>query len=103
MAIRQIGYDPDTGQLDLEQVRARSLIRRGRLFREPILLGFLELHGDALPACHDHGPYASWGNPISLGILTPPPTMRRHRVGDIQPAWHAHAVRGGQAGHRHAR
>jgi glycine dehydrogenase subunit 1 len=102
MAIRLIGYDRDTGGLDLEQVRAQISDQTAAVyFENPSYLGFLELHGDAVARlAHDHGAVCVVGvNPISLGILTPPVDYGADIVcGDIQPLGMHMQFGGGQAG-----
>jgi len=102
MAIRLIGYDRDTGQLDLEEMRAHISDQTAAVyFDNPSYLGFLELHGDAVARlAHDHGAVCVVGvNPISLGILTPPADYGADIVcGDIQPLGMHMQFGGGQAG-----
>ncbi len=102
MAIRLIGYDRDTGQLDLEELQAHISDQTAAVyFENPSYLGFLELHGDAIARlAHDHGAVCVVGvNPISLGILTPPADYGADIVcGDIQPLGMHMQFGGGQAG-----
>jgi glycine dehydrogenase subunit 1 len=102
MAIRLIGYDRDTGQLDLEELRARISDQTAAVyFDNPSYLGFLELHGDEIAGvAHEHGAACVVGvNPISLGILTPPADYGADIVcGDIQPLGMHMQFGGGQAG-----
>jgi len=102
MAIRPIGYDRDTGQLDLEEMRAYISDQTAAVyFDNPSYLGFLELHGDAVARlAHDHGAVCVVGvNPISLGVLTPPADYGADIVcGDIQPLGMHMQFGGGQAG-----
>jgi len=102
MAIRLIGYDPDTGQLDLDEMRAHISDQTAAVyFDNPSYLGFLELHGDEIAGlAHEHGAVCVVGvNPISLGILTPPADYGADIVcGDIQPLGMHMQFGGGQAG-----
>ncbi len=102
MAIRLIGYDRATGQLDIEEVQARISDQTAAVyFENPSYLGFLELHGDAISRlAHAHGAVCVVGvNPISLGILTPPADYGADIVcGDIQPLGMHMQFGGGQAG-----
>jgi len=102
MAIRPIGYSRETGQLDLEELRAHISDRTAAVyFDNPSYLGFLEVHGDAIARlAHDHGAVCVVGvNPISLGILTPPADYGADIVcGDIQPLGMHMQFGGGQAG-----
>lgn len=102
MAIRLIGYDPGTGQLDLEELQACISDETAAVyFENPSYLGFLELHGGEISRlAHDHGAVCVVGvNPISLGILTPPAGYGADIVcGDIQPLGMHMQFGGGQAG-----
>ena len=102
MAIRPIGYDRDTGQLDLEELRAHISDQTAAVyFDNPSYLGFLEMHGDAIARlAHDHDAVCVVGvNPISLGILTPPADYGADIVcGDVQPLGMHMQFGGGQAG-----
>jgi glycine dehydrogenase subunit 1 len=102
MEIRLIGYDPETGQLDLEALRAEISSEAAAVyFENPSYLGFVETHGDEIARiAHDHGTVCVVGvDPISLGILTPPVEYGGDIVcGDIQPLGIHMQFGGGHAG-----
>ena len=112
--IRMIGYEHETGQLDLEALKAEisaEIPRYARndrqsetaavYFENPSYLGFVETHGDEIASiAHEHGALCVVGvDPISLGILTPPVEYGADIVcGDIQPLGMHMQFGGGQAG-----
>jgi glycine dehydrogenase subunit 1 len=89
MAIKLVGYDPETGQLDLDALKAEISSETAAVyFENPSYLGFVETYGDEISQiAHDHGAICVVGvDPISLGILTPPVEYGGDIVcGDIQP------------------
>jgi glycine dehydrogenase subunit 1 len=75
IAIRQVGYDSQTGKLDIEHLK--SVIDNqtaGVYFENPSYLGFLEDQVDAITeVTHDAGALVVVGvDPISLGVLRAP-------------------------------
>jgi glycine dehydrogenase subunit 1 len=102
MAIKLMGYDSETGQLDLEALKAEISSETAAVyFENPSYLGFVETHGDEIAQiAHDHGAICVIGvDPISLGILTPPVEYRGDIVcGDIQPLGMHMQFGGGHAG-----
>jgi glycine dehydrogenase subunit 1 len=102
MEIRLIGYDSETGQLDLEALKAEISSETAAVYLEnPSYLGFVETHGDEISQiAHDHGAVCVVGvDPISLGILTPPVEYGADIVcGDIQPLGMHMQFGGGHAG-----
>ncbi|MBN1136385.1 MAG: aminomethyl-transferring glycine dehydrogenase subunit GcvPA [Anaerolineae bacterium] len=102
ITIRPIGYDRDTGQLDLRELQAHISDQTAAIyFDNPSYLGFIELQGEAVARlAHEHGALCVVGvNPISLGILTPPADYGADIVcGDIQPLGMHMQFGGGQAG-----
>ncbi len=89
IAIRLVGYDPATGQLDLDALEAGISEETAAVyFDNPSYLGFIETHGDEVSRiAHDHGAICVVGvDPISLGVLSPPVDYGADIVcGDIQP------------------
>jgi glycine dehydrogenase subunit 1 len=87
--IKRIGYDPSTGQLDLEALKAQISSQTAAVyFENPSYLGFVETRGDEIAElAHQHDAVCVVAaNPISLGILTPPADYGADIVcGDIQP------------------
>jgi glycine dehydrogenase subunit 1 len=102
MEIKLLGYDPETGQLDLNALKAQiSSATAAVYFENPSYLGFIETHGDRISQiAHDHSTISVVGvDPISLGILTPPADYGADIVcGDIQPLGMHMQFGGGQAG-----
>ncbi len=104
--IKLIGYDLETGQLDLDALKAEissssSEETAAVYFENPSYLGFIETHGEEIARiAHDHGAVCVVGaDPISLGILTPPADYGADIVcGDIQPLGMHMQFGGGQAG-----
>ena len=100
--IKLVGYDPETGQLDLEALRAEISSETAAVyFENPSYLGFIETHGEEISQiAHDHGAVCVVGvDPISLGVLTPPADYGADIVcGDLQPLGMHMQFGGGQAG-----
>jgi glycine dehydrogenase subunit 1 len=89
MDIELLPYDPGTGQMDLDALRAAISDRTAAVyFENPSYLGFLETQGDEIARiAHAHGAECVVSvNPISLGVLAPPAEYGADLVcGDIQP------------------
>jgi glycine dehydrogenase subunit 1 len=89
MGVRLLAYDPATGQLDLDALRAEISERTAAVyFENPAYLGFLETQGAEIAAiAHAQGVQCVVAaNPISLGVLAPPADYGADIVcGDIQP------------------
>lgn len=100
--IKLIGYDFQTGQLDLDALEAAISSKTAAVYLEnPSYLGFIEARGDEISMiAHDHGAICIVGiDPISLGILTPPLEYGADIVcGDIQSLGMHMQFGGGQAG-----
>jgi len=100
--IKLTGYDPETGQLDLDALKAEISSEMAAVyFENPSYLGFIETRGDEIAKiAHDHGAVCVVGvDPISLGVLTPPADYGADIVcGDIQPLGMHMQFGGGQAG-----
>ncbi len=100
--IKLIGYDSETGQLDLDALKAEISAKTAAVYYEnPSYLGFIETRGDEISRiAHDHGAVCVVGvDPISLGVLTPPADYGADIVcGDIQPLGMHMQFGGGQAG-----
>jgi glycine dehydrogenase subunit 1 len=101
--VRLIGYDSETGQLDLDALKAEISSKTAAVyFENPSYLGFIETRGDEISRiAHDHGAVCVVGaDPISLGVLTPPVDYGADIVcGDIQPLGMHIQFGGGQAGY----
>jgi glycine dehydrogenase subunit 1 len=100
--IKLIGYDTETGQLDLDALKAEISSETATVyFENPSYLGFIETRGEEISQiAHDHGAVCVVGvDPISLGVLTPPADYGADIVcGDIQPLGMHMQFGGGQAG-----
>jgi glycine dehydrogenase subunit 1 len=73
--IKLIDYVPETGQLNLEDLRAKISSKTAAVYMEnPTYLGFIETAGDEISQMtHKNGALFIVGvEPLSLGILTPP-------------------------------
>jgi glycine dehydrogenase subunit 1 len=102
IAVELIGFDSQTGQLDLSVLQAEISSATAAVYWEnPNYLGFIETQGEAISGItHDHGAISIVGaDPISLGILTPPVEYGADIVcGDLQPLGMHMQYGGGQAG-----
>ena len=100
--VKLIGYDAETGQLDLQALKAEISAQTAAVyFENPSYLGFIETGGDEIAqVAHEHGAVCIVGaDPISLGVLTPPVEYGADIVcGDIQPLGMHMQFGGGQAG-----
>ena len=98
-----LGYDPRTGQLDLDALKAAISENTAAVcFQNPSYLGFVEVHGREISEiAHDDGAVCVVGaDPMSLGVLTPPADYGADIVcGDIQPLGMHMQFGGGQAGY----
>jgi glycine dehydrogenase subunit 1 len=103
MEVKLVAYDSETGQLDLDALKAEISDRTAAVyFENPSYLGFVETRGDEIAAiAHEHGAVCVVGaDPISLGVLTPPADYGADIVcGDIQPLGIHMQFGGGQAGY----
>jgi len=103
VTVRLVGYDPQTGQLDLAALEAAISEETAAVcFQNPSYLGFVEVHGrDVSEIAHDHGAICVVGaDPMSLGVLKPPADYGADIVcGDIQPLGMHMQFGGGQAGY----
>ncbi len=75
LRIRAVDYDPETGQLDLEDLKSKLSSETAAVYIEnPSYLGFIEAEGEAISeTAHDKGALSIVGvEPSSLGILAPP-------------------------------
>jgi glycine dehydrogenase subunit 1 len=103
LGIRRIGYDAETGQMDMRALEAAiSPETAAVLFENPSYLGLIETQGEAIAqVAHDNGAVCVVAaDPISLGVLTPPADYGADIVcGDIQPLGMHMQFGGGQAGY----
>jgi len=84
-----VNFDPKTGLLDLEDLKAKISSNTAVVyFENPNFLGIIEDQGAEISRiAHENGALVSVGvDPISLGILAPPPRYGADIVcGDVQP------------------
>jgi len=75
MTTKLIDYDPESGQLDIEDLKRKISSKTAGVYIEnPSYLGFIEAQGeDIAEIAHDKGALSIVGvEPSSLGVLTPP-------------------------------
>ena len=75
MRIRSIGYNPKTGELDLNDLAAKVSEETAAIYVEnPTYLGFIETQAEEIAEeAHRHGALFIVGvDPVSLGVLRPP-------------------------------
>jgi len=73
--VKHVNYDKDTGQVDLEDLKAKITSQTAAVYLEnPAYLGFIETEANAAAQiAHDKGALFIVGiDPISLGVLKPP-------------------------------
>jgi len=91
--IKQVDYDAETGQVSLEDLRAKISDKTAAVyFENPSYLGFIETHGDDVSReAHSHSALLIVGvDPTSLGILKPPGEYGADIVvGEAQPLGNA--------------
>jgi glycine dehydrogenase subunit 1 len=102
LQIGLLGYDADTGQIDLSALRAAISSKTAVVyFENPSYLGHLEVRGDEIARiAHDHGAICVVGvDPISLGVIAPPADYGADiACGDIQSLGMHMQFGGGHAG-----
>jgi glycine dehydrogenase subunit 1 len=100
--IKPIDYDPETGQLDIDDLMGKISFRTAGVYVEnPSYVGLIESEGDEISKiAHDYGALSIVGvEPTSLGILTPPGEYGADIViGDVQPLGNHMNYGGGVAG-----
>jgi glycine dehydrogenase subunit 1 len=91
--IKQVDYEAETGQVSLEDLRAKISEKTAAVYIEnPSYLGFIETHGDEVSSeAHSHNALFIVGvDPTSLGILKPPGDYGADIVvGEAQPLGNA--------------
>jgi glycine dehydrogenase subunit 1 len=102
VSIRLVDYDPQTGQVDLDALRAAISDQTAAVhFENPSYLGVIECQGEEIARiAHEKGAECVVGvDPLSLGVLTPPADYGADIVcGDIQPLGMHMQFGGGHAG-----
>lgn len=101
--IKLIDYDTETGQMDLNALKAEISEETAAVyFENPSYLGFIETRGDEITGmAHDQGAICVVdADPSSLGVLRPPADYGADIVcGDIQPLGMHMQYGGGHAGY----
>ena len=87
--LKLLAYDPATGKMDLEDLKAKISDKTAAVyFENPSYLGFLEDQGEAIAKiAHDHGAECVVGvDPSSLGVIAPPSEYGADIIcGELQP------------------
>jgi glycine dehydrogenase subunit 1 len=88
LALKMVKHRPDTGLVDLDDLRAKmSPGTAGIYFENPSYLGFIEHQGQTVSdIAHENGALSLVGaDPVSLGVMIPPSNYGADIVcGDIQ-------------------
>jgi len=102
IALVRVGHDPETGQLDLDDLAAKISDKTAAVyFENPSYLGFLQTRGQEISdLAHKVGAESVVSvDPISLGVLAPPAQYGADIIcGDLQPLGIHMNYGGGQAG-----
>lgn len=102
MAIRNVDFSPESGEMDLTYLKAMLSDQTACVYLEnPSYLGFLETQGQAISdLVHGVGGLLVVGvDPISLGVIAPPPQYGADIVcGDLQSLGIHMNYGGGQSG-----
>jgi len=102
LTIKLVGFDKDTGQLRLADLKKQISDKTAAIyFENPAFLGCLEAQGNQIAdLAHDKGAEVVVGvDPSSLGVLTPPSRYGADIVcGDLQPLGVHMNFGGGQSG-----
>lgn len=102
VAIQRVAHDPNTGAMDLDDLRRKVTPSTAAVyFENPSYLGCLEPQGAEISRiAHEAGALSVVGvDPISLGVLEPPPRYGADMVcGDLQPLGVHMSCGGGLAG-----
>ncbi|MBS7637198.1 aminomethyl-transferring glycine dehydrogenase subunit GcvPA [Candidatus Bathyarchaeota archaeon] len=89
ISVKEIAYNPQTGQLDLNDLESKTSNKTAAVYIEnPSYLGFIEEHVDEIGGlAHKHGALFIVGvDPTSLGIFKPPGEYGADIVvGEAQP------------------
>ena len=102
ITLERVGYDADTGLMDLADLKAKLAEDVAAIyFENPSYLGFLETQGQEISdLVHGVGGQCIVGvDPSSLGLIAPPPQYGADIVcGDLQPLGIHMNYGGGQSG-----
>jgi len=102
LSLSEVGFDPKTGQLDLDELRKKVSARTAAVFIEnPSYLGFLEGGAEEIGklAKHHGAEFIVHTDPTCLGVIAPPVHYGANiACGDFQPLGMHMQAGGGQAG-----
>ncbi len=102
LEIIEVDYDAETGCMSLEDLKNKISDKTAAVyFENPSYLGFIETNGQNISdIAHKHGAISVVGvDPISLGVIAPPPSYGANIVcGDLQPLGIHMNYGGGQSG-----
>ena len=103
MTIVEAGFDPGSGQMDLDDLRSKlSSGTAAVLVENPSYLGFLESQVQEIgEICRESGAeFIVYADPISLGVVAPPSQYgATFACGDFQPLGMHMQAGGGQGGY----
>ena len=102
LSLSEVGFDPGTGQMDLDELNRKISSQTAAVFIEnPTYLGFLEEAASEIGnIAHDHGAeFIVSTDPICLGVIAPPAQYGANiACGDFQPLGMHLQAGGGQGG-----
>jgi glycine dehydrogenase subunit 1 len=102
MVLKMVNHSPDTGLMDLEDLKAKITPETaGIYFENPSYLGFIESQGEAISdIVHENKGLCVVGvDPISMGVIIPPSHYGADIVcGDIQGLGNQMSFGGGHGG-----
>mgnify|MGYP000985154587 FL=1 len=102
LEIVEVEYDRETGCMSLDDLKNKISDKTAAVyFENPSYLGFIEINGQKISdIAHKHGAISVVGvDPISLGVIAPPPSYGANIVcGDLQPLGIHMNYGGGQSG-----
>lgn len=102
LEIIEVEYDKETGCMSLDDLRNKISDKTAAVyFENPSYLGFIETNGQKISdIAHENGAISVVGvDPISLGVIAPPPSYGANIVcGDLQPLGVHMNYGGGQSG-----
>lgn len=102
LSIVEVDYDKETGCMDLNDLKNKISEKTAAVyFENPSYLGFIEINGQKISdIAHQNGALSVVGvDPISLGVVAPPPSYGANIVcGDLQPLGIHMNYGGGQSG-----
>jgi len=102
LEIIEVSYNKETGCMCLDDLKSKISDKTAAVyFENPSYLGFIEVNGQKISdIAHENGAISVVGvDPISLGVIAPPPSYGANIVcGDLQPLGIHMNYGGGQSG-----